>query len=57
MKYALIPLPDNFKKGNCEDCPLRVFDDYIGDFNCIPYGREDGCQIEIREVLKEEDGC
>ena len=55
MKYALIPLPDNFKKGDCEDCPLRVFDDYIGDFNCIPYGRQDGCQIEIREVLKEEE--
>ena len=54
MKYALLELPDNFKKGCCQDCPFSYTewfdDDGYTDCQdvCVFNSRYDECPLDIK---------
>ena len=51
-KFGIITLPDNYEKGDCDNCPLRL--DYMNDWgqwdqDCPLFNQAD-CKLKIMEV-------
>jgi hypothetical protein len=55
MKYALIPVSDDFEKGDCYNCPISYWEESIDTRLCSICGRFDECPLEIKEVRNEVD--
>lgn len=51
-KFGIVPLPDDYKSGDCNNCPIKM--DYVNDWGqwdqgCPLYNQED-CHLKVMNV-------
>jgi dissimilatory sulfite reductase (desulfoviridin) alpha/beta subunit len=57
-KYAIIELPDNFEKGQCDECPVSYMSfecESTGSRHCSLGGYFEECPIEVKELVPVAD--
>lgn len=59
MKYTVIELPDNFKKGACSNCPFSYWDhqelSHEGWYYCTLKKKDSECPIKVRDIANPVD--